>query len=186
MKNRHVVFLVSACLTGCAAQKPNSPAILDPATQAQAPRDNYVAGVQNFGFVSKDVWRGEKPSAIGYQSLAAMGVGTIIDLQESDESSLIPQRTPAIQYVRIPTSPWHSEQVDVHKVLETIRTSPKPVFIHCELGRDRTGMAVAAYRLSTGFTASEAIRELDNFHVDFLCRAPIVARIQKLEPELHQ
>ena len=111
----------------------------------QHPLDDLIPGVENFGLISKDVWRGAEPTAEGMRTLADLGMKTVIDLRENDESAIIP---PGVLYVRLPVSAWHCDQVNVKAVLDAIDRSPKPVFIHCHQGRDRTGLAIAAYRLS--------------------------------------
>ncbi|HEY8751709.1 MAG TPA: tyrosine-protein phosphatase [Tepidisphaeraceae bacterium] len=145
----------------------------------QHPLDTAVPGVPNFGLISRDVWRGGQPSAQGLEWLAKLGVKTVIDLrEESDESTQIPS---GIKYVRVPASQWHADNVNVREVLRAIDTSPKPVFIHCLQGRDRTGLAVAAYRLKQGMSAEQACTELENFHVNFWWDGPIVQRIHELD-----
>jgi protein tyrosine/serine phosphatase len=105
-------------------------------------------------------------------------VKTVIDLrEEGDESSSIP---PGVRYVRIPVSPWSADRVDVSEVLRQIKSSPKPIFIHCQQGRDRTGLAVAAYRLAEGMGAKDACQELRNFRVNFWWDGPIERRIYEL------
>jgi protein tyrosine phosphatase (PTP) superfamily phosphohydrolase (DUF442 family) len=106
-----------------------------------------------------------------------MGVRTVIDLQEDDQSTKLP---PGVRYVPVRVSGWHADQVDTDAVLRAIAENPKPVFIHCHQGKDRTGLAVAAYRLSQGMSAEDAIRELRRFRVNFWWRAPIEERIHAL------
>ncbi|MDB5332915.1 MAG: protein-tyrosine-phosphatase [Phycisphaerales bacterium] len=137
-----------------------------------------VPGLPNFGFISADVWRGGEPTPDGLKTLAAMGVKTVIDLRESDESANVPV---GVYYVRMPVSPWSADRVDVAEVLRTIAGSPKPVFIHCHEGRDRTGLAVAAYRLSQGMSADDACKELHNFHVNWWWSSPIEKSIRDLK-----
>lgn len=144
----------------------------------QKPLDGLLPGVSNFGVVSPDLYRGAVPSRDGLKSLADIGVKTVIDLRsEEEESADIP---PGIKYIRLPVSPWHADTVDVRHVLDVIATSPKPVFIHCYQGRDRTGLAVAAYRLSKGMSTADAIEELRNFHVNPWWKSPIENRIFQL------
>jgi protein tyrosine phosphatase (PTP) superfamily phosphohydrolase (DUF442 family) len=144
----------------------------------QHPLDGTVPGVDNFGMASKDVWRGAQPTPDGMQWLARLGVKTVIDLrEEGDESAIVP---PGVRYVRIPVSPFNADRVDVREVLEQIDSCPKPVFIHCHQGRDRTGLAVAAYRLAEGMAPADACAELRNFHVNFWWDAPIERRIREL------
>ena len=136
-----------------------------------------VPGVDNFGEVTPLVWRGGKPTQLGMLSLRQRGVKTIIDLQEIDESAEVP---PGVQYIHLPVSQWHADQVDVTQVLAAIRKNRGPVFIHCLQGRDRTGLAVAAYRLSSGWTPKAACDELEKYNINFWWRGPIVYRIQQL------
>lgn len=148
----------------------------------QLPLDDTIPGITNFGLISKDVWRGAQPTEQGMHYLATLGVKTIIDLrEEADESSIVP---PGVHYVRLPVSPFNADLVDVQEVLRQIDASPKPVFIHCHQGRDRTGLAVAAYRLAQGMPAADACAELRNFHVNLWWDAPIERRIHDLDRTL--
>src|SRR5437763_5029239 len=66
-------------------------AVIVPADPSpQSPLDRHVPGVANFGFVSADLWRGARPTLLGFTALAAMGVRTVIDLEERDASAEIP------------------------------------------------------------------------------------------------
>ena len=143
----------------------------------QHPMEVGPLGVDNFGVVSPELWRGAEPTPDGLKVLAHLGVKTIIDLREADESSEVP---PGVRYVRMPVSAWRADQVDVHDVLREIARSPKPVFIHCHQGRDRTGLAVAAYRLSHGMSVDDACLELRNFGVNPWWDGPIERRIHQL------
>jgi len=148
----------------------------------QHPLDDTVPGVANFGLISKDVWRGAQPTEQGMHYLATLGVKTIIDLrEEADETAIVP---PGLRYVRIPASRFNADLVNVQEVLRQIESSAKPVFIHCRQGRDRTGLAVAAYRLTQGMSPADACIELRNFRVNFWWDAPIERRIYDLEGTL--
>lgn len=144
----------------------------------QQPMDDFVPGVGNFGMISPNLWRGSRPTAEGLQALAAAGMKTVIDLRDDDESADIPA---GVRYVRLPISAWQADQVDVARVLQVISTSTGPVFIHCREGRDRTGLAIAAYRLSQGMKPADACQELENFHVNPWWRKPIEERIYALD-----
>jgi protein tyrosine/serine phosphatase len=143
-----ILLSVCVCAVGCASR---------------APVGQRVDGVDNFGVVSHDLWRGARPTTIGMQTLQQMGVKTIIDLEERDASAEIP---PGINYVRLPVSPMRCDRVDGAALLRAIETSPKPIFIHCRQGRDRTGLAVAMYRCKVeGMPADDAIKELHAYNV---------------------
>lgn len=180
------ILVAAASLAGCQTIAPAPvvplraavPVVLDPPPlQPQRPLDGYVSGVDNFGFVTAGVWRGAKPTADGLRTLAAMGVRTVIDLQEADESADVP---PGVRYVPIRVSEWRADAVDTAAVVRAVADNPKPVFIHCREGRDRTGLAVAAYRLSQGMTPADATREMDQFHVHFWWRGSMEKRIRRL------
>src|SRR5215211_4700459 len=97
---------------------PPPPAVrTPPPLEPQRPLDGYVPGVANFGFVTGDVWRGAEPSSEGFRTLAAMGVRTVIDLQEVDQSAKVP---PGVRYVPLRVSGWHADEVDTDAVLRAI------------------------------------------------------------------
>jgi protein tyrosine phosphatase (PTP) superfamily phosphohydrolase (DUF442 family) len=166
--------------TGCASHDVSKTATAAGPVSAPShtPMDNYVRGVPNFGFVTDQVWRGGMPTDEGFKTLAAMGVRTVIDLQEDDRSADIP---PGVRYVPCRVSGWLADRVDTEAVLRAIEQCPKPVFIHCRLGRDRTGLAVAAYRLSQGMTATGAIDEARRFRMQVWWRSSIARQIRRLE-----
>jgi protein tyrosine phosphatase (PTP) superfamily phosphohydrolase (DUF442 family) len=171
-----VEYLAAGCCTQHGPIVLPEPKLMGP----QRPVDVCVPGVWNFGVVSKDVWRGATPTAQGFKTLAAMGVMTVIHLGEGDESKDIPA---GVKYIRLPISAFRSPQVDVYAVLRAIRDSPKPVFIHCYTGADRTGVAVGAYRMAQGESMRDACRELGNFHVKIWFYLPIKERFKELDKE---
>jgi len=134
-------------------------------------------GIANFGQVTPQVWRGSKPDREGMEWLAERGVKTIIDLQMEDESADVPA---GVRYVPIRTSLWHCDQVDVAAVNRAIDESPKPVYIHCLVGRDRTGLAVAAWQISHGMSADQAIADNERFGKNPLWDAAIKKKIRQL------
>ena len=137
-------------------------------------------GITNFGRVTPQVWRGSKPDRAGMQWLAQQGVGTIIDLQMDDESANVPA---GVKYVPIRASLWSCDQVDVDAVVKAIDQSPKPVYIHCLVGRDRTGLAVAAWQMSHGMSADEAIADMERFGSNPWWDRAIKRRIRQLEQQ---
>ena len=69
----------------------------------------------------------------------------------------------------IPSQCYTSLDSSVAKFLTLLRSNPgKKVFVHCRLGTDRTGMMIAAYRMSQeGWSAKEARKEMEAFGYSF-------------------
>jgi hypothetical protein len=86
--------------------------------------------------------------------------------------------------VRFPVPGWRADRVDMTKVLRAIDELPKPIFIHCREGRDRTGLAVAAYRVAHGMSVDDAMREMRNFHVHWMWEGSMGRRLGELKRSL--
>jgi tyrosine-protein phosphatase SIW14 len=128
-----------------------------------------LLGVPNFGQVTRSLFRGAQPSEDGFGALAKMGVGIIVDLRgdSNDEREQVTKL--GMQYISIPSQCSHMTDDGVAKFLSILRDNPdKKVFVHCKYGVDRTGMMVAAYRISQqGWTAEESRREMESFGFSF-------------------
>ena len=65
---------------------------------------------------------------------------------------------------------WHPESEDIVILLSALRRlsadpSRWPVFVHCAAGKDRTGYAIASYRIiEENWQADDAIHEMFDFH----------------------
>jgi protein-tyrosine phosphatase len=70
-----------------------------------------------------------------------------------------------MQYIAIPSHCPFPSDAPFAKFLRVIRENPdKKVFVHCRLGDDRTGMAVAAYRMANeSWSPDEAMKEMKAF-----------------------
>lgn len=187
----HLCLLASlsvGILAGCAhnSTQPRATLTSFPAptsihTTPQKPVDLDPANLPNLGLVTRDVWRGGQPSDAGFRELPRAGAKTVIDLREEGPPDSVPA---GVRLVRLPVSAWHADAVNADALLRAIADNPKPVFIHCREGRDRTGLAIAIYRLSTGMSAADACRELRNFHVNLWWQRPIEKRIYQLQPSI--
>ena len=130
-----------------------------------------IAGVGNFAKVTEGVWRGEQPTAEGMATLKSMGVKTIVSLcaLHSDRNML---RGLGLGYAHFPCTALAGDDEVVASFLK-IATDPamRPVFVHCQHGSDRTGVVIAAYRVTVqGWAMAKARRELPrfNFHKIFV------------------
>jgi len=136
-----------------------------PQQREMGSRKHYV-GLPNFAEVSPNLLRGGQPGVDGLEALKKMGVGVVIDMRGTKSShEQLAVRKLGMEYIAIP---WHCpfpSDAIFARFLKVIREHPKKkVFVHCRLGDDRTGMAVAAYRMAKeGWSADEALREMEEF-----------------------
>ena len=128
-------------------------------------RRNYH-GLPNFGEVSPLLFRGGQPGADGLKQLKSMGISIIVDMRgsKSDHEKAAAEEL-GLEYVSLP---WHCpfpHDEPFAKFLKLIEDNPgKKIFVHCRLGDDRTGMAIAAYRMGIdGWSADEAMKEMELF-----------------------
>jgi len=149
---------------GNAASDATKPAL--PNTQHAFAKMISVNGIPRFGEVSPQLYRGGQPSSEGLEFLAKMGVKIIINLRPGEHPE---EQTEAgklgMQYISIPWQCYHPNDAAIANFLNVLRENPdKRVFVHCELGSDRTGMSIAAYRMSVqGWSADEAMKEMQTY-----------------------
>jgi protein tyrosine phosphatase (PTP) superfamily phosphohydrolase (DUF442 family) len=99
-----------------------------------------------------------------FVKLRQLGVRRIIDVRSyAFVASLVESRRAAahgMDYQRIPTSYDPIQSGSVPSILaELTRTKAGAVYLHCQKGRDRTGMLVAIYRTEQlGWTSQDAWR----------------------------
>jgi tyrosine-protein phosphatase SIW14 len=147
-----------------------------------------AVGLPNFGEATPSLYRGGQPGADGLNALKRMGVSIIIDMRGGrSEHEQRAVETLGMKYVSIP---WHcpfpSDDPFV-KFLKVIEGNPgKKIFVHCRLGNDRTGMAIASYRMAEeGWSADEAMKEMELFGFGGIHRVicPALAHFEREFPE---
>jgi protein tyrosine phosphatase (PTP) superfamily phosphohydrolase (DUF442 family) len=136
-----------------------------PTQHSMGSRKNAV-GLPNFGEVTPLLFRGGQPGVDGFETLKNMGVSIVVDMRtghNQHEKDAVTKL--GMKYVSIP---WHCPMPTDEpfaKFLKVIHDNPgQKVFVHCRLGDDRTGMAVASYRMAEeGWSADEAMKEMKDF-----------------------
>lgn len=111
--------------------------------------------------VSDTLYRGAQPTRAGFLELNKMGIKTIINLREHHtDKKLITGM--GFNYFAIPTSTTKPDKARYQKALDIMNNpAMQPVFVHCLHGADRTGTAVALYRITVQkWQTEEAIKEL--------------------------
>ena len=131
-------------------------------------------GIDNFGRINANYFRGAQPVGRDYADLAALGVKTVIDLTadgEAREPEMV--KSAGMKFYRIPMTthmPPTDEQVAQFLKLVNDPVN-QPVFVHCQGGRHRTGVMSAVYRMTAnGWAADQAFAEMKrySFGADFL------------------
>ncbi|MGC2447586.1 MAG: tyrosine-protein phosphatase [Candidatus Sulfotelmatobacter sp.] len=173
--------------TSATPSSPQTPAQQMPSQHSMGTRKNSV-GLPNFGEVTPNLFRGGQPGVDGLKTLKDMGVSIVVDMRSGPndhEKSAVTKL--GMQYVSIP---WHCPfptDEPFARFLKIIEENhDKKVFVHCRLGDDRTGMAIASYRMADeGWSADEALNEMEEFGFDWkhhmIC--PALERFERSFPE---
>jgi tyrosine-protein phosphatase SIW14 len=130
--------------------------------------------IDNFGRVGPTYYRGAQPKGSDYTNLAALGVKTVINLASDDaelnEESMTEHA--GMSYVQIPmTTHQPPTAAQLAQFLRIVNDpASQPVYVHCVGGRHRTGVMTAVYRMTEGWSADQAFKEMKqyNFGADFL------------------
>jgi protein tyrosine/serine phosphatase len=134
---------------------PNSLRSSAKATSAEAIGQKIsIPGVPNAGKVTDHLYRGAQPRLSDIGELKKFGVTVIIDLRAEaphaaqEEQSLA--ESEGIRFFHIPigrfSNPTNSDLIQFFQILHD--SADQTVFVHCEFGRDRTGLMIAAYRIA--------------------------------------
>src|SRR5882762_4090522 len=150
--SRALFFLVLIASPSLSAQAPkNSPLTISPPHYGQKLK---LSGVPHAGKINDFLFRGAQPRSAGFSQLKNLGITTIVDLRGEDPDKIVWERKQAealgIRFVNIPVSGWSPPSNDqVAQFLSLFNNQHERIFVHCRFGDDRTGVFVAAYRMST-------------------------------------
>jgi len=137
--------------------------------------DDLNAPIREFCVVTPDVlWRGSKPGRSDATWLIEHGVATIVNLEliHDDERALgeaTPKGTHMIEVGYFRVRDWEPLKLATPRIVDDhiahflaiVDQQPKPVYVHCRYGQDRTGAMIAVYRmLMEGVSEEDAIAEL--------------------------
>jgi len=123
--------------------------------------------VKNFGKVNDHLFRGGQPDDTDYQTLASMGIKTIIDLREDAkfDSRELAEKA-GLKYLTIPLNAKRPPTlIESNRFLSLVDDQENwPVYVHCAGGRHRTGVLVAVYRMERdGWNAERAFQEMKDY-----------------------
>ncbi len=145
-------------------------AALEPGMQAEGLWPKPPAeDLGNFGKVDETLWRGARPTEKGLAQLKSMGVKTIVNFENDKkavESEAAWCKANGVTFVSIPLSvitPPKVSKVNEFLALANDQAS-RPLYFHCMQGRDRTGTAAFAYRVShDGWDYDRAYEEMKSY-----------------------
>jgi protein tyrosine/serine phosphatase len=123
--------------------------------------------ISNCGRVNDQYYRGAQPKGRDYADLAAFGVKTIVDLR-NDAQGFAPSlaKQAGLNYVVISLSGWERpDDAAVTRFLAVVNDAAnQPVYVHCQVGKHRTGAMTAVYRMTQdGWNATRAYTEMKQY-----------------------
>jgi tyrosine-protein phosphatase SIW14 len=107
--------------------------------------------IRNFGKMDDRFYRGAQPDESDYKDLKALGVKTVIDLQDHPTSyEKRDVEALGMRYVNIPMSDSnYPKEEQIAAFLKVVNDSTTGTFFaHCAGGRHRTGVVGAVYRFN--------------------------------------
>ena len=118
--------------------------------------------LENLYKVSSDLYRSEQPSVKGMAELQELGIKTIINFRSYHQDKKELKRS-ELKSVYVPIKSTDISYNNLLTALQEIKRAEKPVLIHCWHGADRTGAAIAVYRMAIqGWEKQKAIDEFRN------------------------
>jgi hypothetical protein len=143
-------------------------------SQPTKPCENHAnSPITNFCISTKDtLWRGAKPDLKGATWLIDNGIASIVNLELlHDDLAILKsvETTTAtrVEYYKVrdwePYVMMKPSKTDrnVARFIAIMNKAPKPVYVHCRSGQNRTGVMVASYRIvAEGLAVNEAIEEM--------------------------
>ncbi|HCJ67317.1 MAG TPA: protein-tyrosine-phosphatase [Elusimicrobia bacterium] len=126
-----------------------------------------IFALPNFHQVNPSIFRGARPEEKDFYLLVQAGIKTVLSLETklSTEERALAEKHGLI-YIWIPLHPLFTpEKKTVDEIIAILRNPVyQPVFIHCRKGKDRTGLVIAAYRITVdGWTFEDAYQEMKKY-----------------------
>jgi len=161
-----LVFPGVGAVGGSPSWQENAPQSEPEATPAERMK---IEGLPNLGRVSETLYRGAQPKQAGYPELKKLGIEIVVNLR-NEEDKIAEERgrveAQGMRYVSIPWSGWDDpDNKQVAEFLELLRANPdRKIFVHCKVGKERTGVMLATYRMvAQGWTPEQALDEMEAF-----------------------
>jgi protein tyrosine/serine phosphatase len=115
--------------------------------------------------IAPGIYRGSQPeTAEDYRDLREMGIKTVVNLRDDwDPTEPKKLAEQGIRHRRFPLGTFsYPDDETVFGALQSMsEPSLQPIYVHCQYGKDRTGLIVGMYRvIHQGWTREEAYKEM--------------------------
>jgi len=169
-----VAFVSAAALAAPAIAQTTTPIASGNATPVASGNTASLSRIRigNFGKINDNYYRGAQPKGSDYTDLSALGVKTVIDLQEngpSKEAGYV--KAAGMNFYRIGMNTGRAPtEAQIAQFFEIVNNpANQPVFVHCAGGRHRTGVMGAVYRFNHyGWNFDQVYAEMKKY--DFYTR----------------
>jgi protein tyrosine/serine phosphatase len=124
-----------------------------------------LPGLTNVGRISQEIYRGNQPLPDGYKTLKKIGIKTVINLRSRHGEKKAVENS-GMNYMEFPISMIKNlKRENVQEIIDAMANPEnQPIYVHCALGRDRTGIVAAIYRIEKqGWSFDEAEQEMRDF-----------------------
>jgi tyrosine-protein phosphatase SIW14 len=151
----NLLFPVMLIVSGCAG-----PTMITDSRPSGWSQKIELDGFSNIYKIDEHVYRSEQPHVDEMNTLSEYGIKSVLNLRSVRNDNREARGTKLTLH-HVPINTWRMSYEDLIKAMVILRTSDKPVVVHCLHGSDRTGCVIAAYRMiEYGWTREEAIKEL--------------------------
>jgi len=143
-----------------------------------------TSSFKNLYKVNDSIYRSDQPDSLDLTALNNMGVKSLLNLRRHHMDAQFMGKTD-LNLFTVKMNAHHFTDEQIIEALKVLKTSPKPLVVHCLHGSDRTGVVLAMYRLVfQNWTKEQALDEFKNggygFHKIFI---NIPAYIKKVDIE---
>ncbi len=150
-----VLFLATAC------QAARDPAPSPPARAELTPvKIDSPEVAANYYQVGQCYLAGQ-PTEKGFAEAKAKGVKTVLNLRLEDEQQAFDEKklleAMSLNYVHLPVSPKTPSDETVDRFLDTLKTAPKPILIHCGSAGRVSGLWAIHLVVDEGISPEEAL-----------------------------
>lgn len=147
------LLVALSCSSPAPEPKPRIATIPAPAPEAQKPVD--YPGLHNVVTYSEGLMSGSAPEGPGLETLADMGVRTIVSV-DGAQPDVDEARALGLRYVHLPIGYDGMTEERKLELARAVRDLPGPIYVHCHHGKHRSAAAAAAISVSLGKLSNDA------------------------------